>query len=56
MSKQNEVPSEPIKPDGTIITKVDNHTFITEIYFNPNGKETFQDKLIKIIRAEEINS
>jgi hypothetical protein len=55
MSKINEVPPEQIKPDGTIITKTDNHTFITELFFNHNSKETFQDKLLKVIRADDVS-
>ena len=27
-------------------------TFVTEIYFDPNGKDTFQDKLLKAVQSE----
>ncbi|HEL0239390.1 TPA: hypothetical protein TUW49_001778 [Streptococcus equi subsp. zooepidemicus] len=27
-------------------------TFVTEIYFNKNSKETFQDKLLKVVKSE----
>ncbi|HEL1173651.1 hypothetical protein [Streptococcus equi] len=26
--------------------------FVTEIYFNKNSKETFQDKLLKVVKSE----
>ncbi|WP_156797257.1 hypothetical protein [Johnsonella ignava] len=27
-------------------------TFVTEIYFDPNSKDTFQDKLLKAVQSE----
>ena len=43
----------PRKPDGVLTTKMEGKTFITEIYFDHNSKETFQDKMAKVIRSEQ---
>lgn len=40
------------KPDG-VMAKIDGKTFVTEIFFNHNSKDTFQDKLLKVIRSEQ---
>ena len=32
--------------------KINRKTFVTEIYFDKNSKETFQDKLLKVVRSE----
>ncbi|HFI0346441.1 TPA: transposon-encoded TnpW family protein [Streptococcus suis] len=40
------------KPDGVITTKINGKTFITEIYFDKKSKDTFQDKLFKVVKAE----
>ncbi len=40
------------KPDGVLTTKMEGKTFITEIYFDHDSKETFQDKMLKVIRSE----
>ncbi|WP_314025282.1 transposon-encoded TnpW family protein [Filifactor alocis] len=42
----------PRKPDGILTKKIRGKTFVTEIYFDPNSKETFQDKLFKVIQSE----
>jgi hypothetical protein len=44
----------PRKPDGTITTQINNQTFIVEVFFNHNSKETFQDKLMRVILAEKL--
>lgn len=40
------------KPDGILTKKVNGKTFVTEIYFDKKSKDTFQDKLLKIVQAE----
>ncbi len=40
------------KPDGVITKKINGKTFITEIYFDKKSKDTFQDKLFKVVKAE----
>ena len=40
------------KPDGILIKKIRGKTFVSEIYFNKESKDTFQDKLLKIVQAE----
>ena len=41
------------KPDGVLTTKIGKQTFVTEVFFDHNSKDTFQDKIIKAIRAEQ---
>ena len=41
-----------LKPDGILTKKINGKTFVTEIYFDKNSKETFQDKLLKIVQSE----
>lgn len=43
----------PQKPNNIMIKKIRGKTFVTEIYFDPNSKETFQDKLLKILQSEQ---
>ena len=40
------------KPNNIMIKKIRGKTFVTEIYFDPNSKDTFQDKLLKVVRSE----
>lgn len=47
----NKEQATPQKPNGIMIKKIRGKTFVTEIYFNKNSKETFQDKLLKIVQA-----
>ena len=49
----NEERATPPKPNGTMIKKIRRKTFVTEIYFDPNSKDTFQDKLLKVVQAEK---
>lgn len=53
MTKTTETPDAPRKPDGILTTRINNQTFITEIFFNHDSADTFQDKLLKVIAAEE---
>ncbi|EHL17714.1 hypothetical protein HMPREF9628_02174 [Peptoanaerobacter stomatis] len=43
----------PRKPDGILTKKIREKTFVTEIYFDPNSKDTFQDKLFKVIHSKQ---
>ena len=42
----------PQKPNNIMIKKISGKTFVTEIYFDPNSKDTFQDKLLKVVKSE----
>ena len=53
VTKTTETPDAPRKPDGVLTTQIGNVTLITEIFFNHDSKATFQDKLMKVIAAEE---
>jgi hypothetical protein len=56
MTYSTAVPQEPTarkKPDGTLTTQAGGQTFIFELFFNHDSKETFQDKLLKVILAEK---
>ena len=44
-----EEQEESQKPDGILTKKINGKTFVTEIYFDKKSKETFQDKLFKVI-------
>ena len=50
--KQTEEQLQHQKPDGILTKKINGKTFVTEIYFDKNSKETFQDKLLKIVQSE----
>ena len=56
MTKKTETPTTPIKPDGTLTTQINNQTFVIEVYFNHDSKETFQDKLLRVVLAEDISA
>jgi hypothetical protein len=53
MTNTTETPATPQKPDGILTTQTDNQTFIIEVFFDHDSKETFQDKLLRSILAEE---
>ena len=40
------------KPDGILTKKINGKTFVTEIYFDKKSKETFQDKMFKVIHSK----
>ena len=40
------------KQNNIMIKKIRGKTFVTEIYFDPNSKDTFQDKLLKVVKSE----
>jgi len=52
MTNTTETSTALKKPDGVITTQIDNHTFIIEVFFNHDSKETFQDKLLRAILAD----
>ena len=39
----------PPKPNNIMIKKIRGKTFVTEIYFDKESKDTFQDRLLKIV-------
>jgi|LSQX01.2.fsa_nt_gb hypothetical protein len=43
----------PRKPDGVLTMKIGKQAFVTEVFFDHDSKDTFQDKLIKTIRSEQ---
>jgi len=42
----------PQKPDAILTKKIRGKTFVSEIYFDKESKDTFQDKLLKIVQAQ----
>lgn len=48
----NEEQATPRKPDGVLTKKMNGKTFVTEIYFDKKSKDTFQEKLLKIVQAQ----
>ena len=42
----------PQKPNNIMIKKIRGKIFVTEIYFDKKSKDTFQDKLLKIVQSE----
>lgn len=50
--KQTEEQPQHRKPDGILTKKMNGKTFVTEIYFDKKSKDTFQDKLLKIVQAQ----
>lgn len=49
---QVEEQAQHQKPDGILTKKINGKTFVTEIYFDKKSKETFQDKLFKVILSK----
>ena len=54
MAEQNGTPTEPRNPDSIITTQRNGQTIVAELFFNPNGTETFSDKLLKTILADSL--
>lgn len=52
-TQTTEAQTAPRKPDGVLTTQINNQTFITEIFFDHDSKDTFEDKLLKVIFAEQ---
>lgn len=51
-TQTNEERATPRKPDGILTKKINGKTFVTEIYFDKKSKDTFQDKLLKVVKSE----
>lgn len=49
--KPKEQPQE--KPDGILTKKINGKTFVIEIYFDKKSKNTFQERLLKVVQAEQ---
>jgi len=49
----NEEQATHRKPDGILIKKIRGKTFVSEIYFDKESKDTFQDKLFKVVQTEK---
>ena len=54
MTRTTQAPPGQRKPDGTLTKHTENQTIIMQVFFNHDSKETFQDKLLKVILAEEL--
>lgn len=52
MTNTVNVQVNPLIPDGTMITQIENQTFIVELFFNHDSNETFQDKLLKVMLTD----
>ena len=52
-TQSNKERATPRKPDGILTKKINGKTFVTEIYFDKKSKETFQDKLFKVIHSKD---
>ena len=54
LTEKKGTPTPPTKPDGIITTQRNGQTIVAELFFNPNGTETFSDKLLKTILADSL--
>ena len=54
MTEKKGTPTPLTKPDGVITTQRNGQTIVAELFFNPNGTETFSDKLLKTILADSL--
>ena len=52
MTEKKGTPTPPTKPDGVITTQRNGQTIVAELFFNRSGTETFRDKLLKLILAD----
>ena len=39
-------------PNGIMIKKINRKIFVTEIFFDPNSEDIFQEKLLKVVKVE----
>jgi len=44
------------EPAGTFTKRIGNTTYTVNVYSNPNSKETFNDKLLRIIKNDIASS
>jgi len=56
MTRATKAPTGQKKPDGTLTKQTEKHTYVMQIFFNHDSKETFQDKLLKVIHAEGLTA
>jgi hypothetical protein len=56
MMNNENAPTAQRTPDGTLTTQTKNQTFIMQVFFDHDSKETFQDKLLKVILAEKLTA
>ena len=56
MTNTTRPPTGQEKPDGTLTKQTENHTYVMQVFFNHDSKETFQDKLLKVILAEGLTA
>jgi hypothetical protein len=54
LTEKKGTPAPPTKPDGIITTQRNGQAIVAELFFNPNGTETFSDKLLKMILADNL--
>ena len=54
MTEKKGTPTPLTKPDRVITTQRNGQTIVAEQFFNPNGTETFSDKLLKTILADSL--
>ena len=54
MTEKKGTPTPLTKPDGVITTQRNEQIIVAELFFNPNGTETFSDKLLKTILADSL--
>lgn len=52
MAEKKNAPAGQKKPDGIITTQRNGQTIVAELFFTQSGKETFPDKLLKVILAD----
>lgn len=50
--KPDEEQTAARKPDGVLTKRIGEKTVVAEIFFDHGSKDTFQDKLLKVIRSE----
>ena len=51
-AQTKEERATPRKPDDILTKKIRGKILVTEIYFDKKSKDTFQDKLLKIVQSE----
>ena len=54
MTNQVTEPQALKKPDGTLTTQTNNQTMIMQVFFNHDSKETFEEKILRVVLAEEM--
>ena len=52
MTEKKTTTTAQKQPDGIITTQRNGQTIVAELFFNHSGTETFRDKLLKVILAD----